>query len=76
VSNNELSPYILKRTGKEAGSEFEKALYEELVRRLGELRETTGVQIPLSSWGAWVLPLVTIAMILGAYFFWLFPKMF
>lgn len=71
---NEVSPYISSRVGANAKDELEGELYKELVNRLGELRETTGIQIPLAKWTAWIVPVLTVVAILGTYFFWLVPK--
>lgn len=71
---NEVSPYISGRIGANAKHELEGELYQELANRLGELRETTGIQIEIAKWTAWVVPVVTVALILGTYFFWLVPQ--
>lgn len=71
---NEVSDYIYQRAGKANSDQFEGALYDELTKRLGTVRKTTGLQIGLSSWKAWLLPILTVLAIVCVYLFWIVPQ--
>jgi hypothetical protein len=71
---NEVSDYIGKHISPDNKNEFEASLYRELVKRLGELRQTTGIQIPLSTWKTWIMPGLTVLAILCVYLFWIVPQ--
>lgn len=71
---NEVSDYIRKRVSPDNKHEFEASLYRELVDRLGELRQTSGIQIKLSTWKTWLMPVLTVLAILCVYLFWVVPQ--
>lgn len=71
---NEVSDFLAKRVSPDNNHEFEAGLYRELVDRLGELRKTTGIQIPLSTWKTWLMPILTVLAILCVYLFWVVPQ--
>ena len=70
----EFSDYLHKRVKQDNPDDFERNLYQELERRLHELRHT-GPQIPLVTFRSWLLPVLTVAVIVIVYFAYILPKM-
>jgi hypothetical protein len=66
---HDVSEYITKHT--ESADEFERGLYEELVRRIRVLRKE-GRQIEPYRWQSWVLPVITVAVIVVVFYAYVF----